>query len=101
MEEKEDQCKTFRELLLEKENEIEELSQRVVGDEDAGDQMEAVKQRLTSVLTSRGEILAGDESCDELITRFGELTLTNGHTDSSEAMAGTGRRRSCCPSPRR
>ena len=79
MEEKEDQCKTFRELLLEKENEIEELSQRVVG-EDAGDQMVAVKQKLTSVLTSRGEILAGDESCDDLITRISELTLTNGHT---------------------
>ena len=87
VEEKEDQCKTFRELLLEKENEIEELSQRVVG-EDAGDQMVAVKQRLTSVLTSRGEILAGDESCDDLITRISELTLTNGHTDSSAGDGG-------------
>ena len=75
MEEKEDQCKTFRELLLEKENEIEELSQRVVGEDD-GDQMVAMKQKLTSVLTSRGEILAGDESCDDLITRISNIVIS-------------------------
>ena len=70
MEEKEDQCKTFRELLLEKENEIEELSQRVVGGEDAGDQMVAMKQKLTSVLTSRGEIL---------VIQIDKVDLIQGH----------------------
>ena len=63
------ECKRLQKLLHKKDNEIEELRKRAVG-EDAGDQMVAVKQRLSSVLTSRGEILLGDESCDDLITRI-------------------------------
>ena len=68
------ECKRLQKLLHKKENEIEELRQRADG-EDAGDQMLAVKQKLTSVLTSRGEILVGDESCDDLITRISDIVI--------------------------
>ena len=68
------ECKRLQKLLHKKENEIEELRQRAVG-EDAGDQMVAMKQKLTSVLTSRGEILVGDESCDDLITRISDIVI--------------------------
>ena len=68
------ECKRLQKLLHKKENEIEELKQRAVG-EDAGDQMVAVKQRLTSVLTLGGEILVGDESCDDLITRISDIVI--------------------------
>ena len=69
------ECKRLQKLLHKKDNEIEELRQRAVG-EDAGDQMVAVKQKLTSVLTSRGEILVGDESCDDLITRISDIVIS-------------------------
>ena len=69
------ECKRLQKLLHKKENEIEELKQRAVG-EDAGDQMVAMKQKLTSVLTSRGEILVGDESCDDLITRISDIVIS-------------------------
>ena len=68
------ECKWLQKLLHKKENEIEELRQRAVG-EDACNQMVAMKQKLTSVLTSRGEILVGDESCDDLITRISDIVI--------------------------
>ena len=69
------ECKRLQKLLHKKDNEIEELRKRAVG-EDAGDQMVAVKRKLTSVLTSRGEILVGDESCDDLITRISDIVIS-------------------------
>ena len=69
------ECKRLQKLLHKKDNEIGELRRRAVG-EDAGDQMVAVKRKLTSVLTSRGEILVGDESCDDLITRISDIVIS-------------------------
>ena len=55
MQEKEDQCKTFKELLLEKENEIQELGARVEANEDMAQKLHHVLLALGQPVSEAGE----------------------------------------------
>ena len=87
MEEKEDQCRTFKELLLEKENEIQELG-AMVEENETNKVAESMKQKLVNVLLALGQTVTSEESYDSLLERINVLTLSNGHvTEAEEATA--------------
>ena len=83
MEEKEDQCRTFKELLLEKENEIQELG-AMVEENETNKVAESMKQKLVNVLLALGQTVTAEESYDSLLERINVLTLSNGHVTEEE-----------------
>ena len=67
MQEKEDQCKTFKELLLEKENEIQELGARVEANENMAQKLHHVLLALGQPVSEAGGIICNNNNCQ--ITR--------------------------------
>ena len=61
MEEKEDQCRTFKELLLEKENELQELG-AMVEENEANKVPDDMKQKLLNVLLALGQIVTMEDT---------------------------------------
>ena len=83
MEEKEDQCRTFKELLLEKENEIQELG-ALVEENEANNVADNMRQKLLNVLLALGQTVTTEDSYDSLLERINTVTLTNGHGTEEE-----------------
>ena len=81
MAEKESQCKTFRELLLEKENEIQEMGCLLEQSSEGSEVITDMKQKLFKVLEAVGQEVSEEESYDELLGRINNLhIITNGAT---------------------
>jgi len=74
VQEKEAQCQTFRELLLEKENEVQELSKMV--EENA--ETRKTKNALEDVLKSAGKTVNGDIEYEQLFHMVTELVKSSG-----------------------
>merc|ERR1719186_2381028 len=75
IQEKESQCQTFRELLLEKESEVQELSRMVEerdGSENVNDDM---KNKLMEVLSAAGNSVNGDAGYDQLLSMVSQLIV--------------------------
>jgi len=81
VQEKEAQCQTFRELLLEKENEVQELSRMV--EENA--ETEKTKKTLEDVLKSAGKAVNGDMEYEQLVQMVTELVKSK-ESDGDEKV---------------
>ena len=76
MEERETQCQTFRELLLEKETDIAQLSGMLEkANSDSQPQVDA-KTKLSNVLEAMGQNISPEESFDSLLEKV--INLTDG-----------------------
>jgi len=80
VQEKESQCQTFRELLLEKENEVEELSKLVEEKNDS----DIVKKTLEDVLRSAGKSVNGDNGYEQLLSMVTELVQGGEKVDAEK-----------------
>ena len=86
MAEKETQCKTFRELLLEKETEIQEMGCLLEQSSEGSKVVADMKQKLFKVLQAVGQEVTEKETYDELLGKINNLNMiTNGVTDGEES----------------
>ena len=86
MEEKETQCQSFRELLLEKENDIAQLSEMLEkANIDNQPQVDA-RTKLSNVLEAMGQNISAEESFDSLLEKV--INITDGSGNQEENFIG-------------
>ena len=86
MEERETQCQTFRELLLEKENDIAQLSEMLEkANSDNQPQVDA-RTKLSNVLEAMGLNVTPEESFDSLLEKV--INITDGTDNQEEKFIG-------------
>ena len=86
MEEKETQCQTFRELLLEKESDIAQLSETLEkANIDNQPEVDA-KTKLSNVLEALGQNISSEESFDSLLEKV--INITDGTGNQEESFVG-------------
>merc|ERR1712025_45203 len=82
VQEKEAQCQSFRELLLEKENEVQELSKMIEENSDS----EKTRKGLEDVLKSAGKPVNGDIEYEQLLSMVTELVQSVNKTGDEKGI---------------